>query len=76
MSSMLFLSSLLIYFKKNKHSWVQNPAMVQLLHKIQKGEANSKYTWHNNQLRRKDKLMVGANARLRLKLLNYLLRSP
>ena len=45
--------------------------MVHLLHKIKNGEASSKYTWENDQLRRKGKLMVGADDELKLELLSY-----
>ena len=69
----LFTTDLL---QKIKHSWVQDSALVHLLHKIQKGEASSKYTWHNGQLRRRNKLMVGADAELRLELLKYFHSSP
>ena len=38
-------------FQRIKHSWVQDSAMVQLIHKIKRGAASSKYTWQNEQLR-------------------------
>ena len=58
-------------FQRIKQSWIQDPAMVHLLHKVKNGKANTKYTWVNDQLRRKGKLMVGADNSLRMDLLNY-----
>ena len=45
--------------------------MVHLIHKIKNGEANDKYTWSNDQLKKKDKLIVGADDKLKLELLTY-----
>ena len=53
-------------------SWVQDPAMVHLLHKAQHSQGdNNKYTWRNKELMRKGKLLVGVNAQLRNDLLAY-----
>ena len=55
-----------------KLSWVQDPAMVHLLHKAKQSQGtHSKYSWENEQLRRKGKLLVGANDQLRNDLLAY-----
>ena len=56
--------------KRIQHSWVQDPYMVHLIHSISKHPGkHSKYTWKNNQLRRKDKLVIGCDLQLRKDLL-------
>ena len=46
--------------------------MVHLLHKAKSSTSlDSKYSWQNNQLRRKGKLLVGADDQLIVDLLSY-----
>ena len=58
--------------KRISHSWLTDPHLVHLIHKAKtKSGSISKYTWQGEQLRRKGKLMVGADSDLRLELLKY-----
>ena len=55
-----------------QQSWIQDPVMVHLLHKTKSSTSpDSKYSWQNNQLRLKGKLLVGADDQLRADLLSY-----
>ena len=55
---------------KIKKTWTTDPALVQLISKLQAGQLpTTKYVWHNDQLRRKGKLVVGDEPTLRLELL-------
>ena len=55
-----------------KHSWLQDAALIHIIHKIQKRtDGGGKYSWQSGQLLRKGKLVVGRNPQLRLDLLKY-----
>ena len=55
-----------------KQSWLQDSALIHLMHKLQKHSGIAgKYTWHNGQLRRKGKLMVGVDSKLRKELIQH-----
>ena len=57
---------------KIKHSWLQDSALVHLMHKLkQQAGIASKHTWQNGLLRKKGKLMVGSDPHLRLELIKY-----
>ena len=60
-----------------KQSWVNDPALIHLMHKLQHGPSKpSKYTWKAGQLQRKDCLVVGNNSQLRADLFHYFHNSP
>ena len=43
-----------------QHSWVNDSRLVHLIHSLTKNSRkHSKYTWKNQQLKRKDKLVIG-----------------
>ena len=53
-----------------QHSWVKYSHLVKLIHSLsQNSTKHPKYTWQNNQLRRKTKLVVGHDDQLRKELL-------
>ena len=55
-----------------QQSWLKDPAMVHLLHKAKNSpKHDNKYSWANNQLKRKGKVLIGANDELRNELLSY-----
>lgn len=57
---------------KIKTSWIQDASLQALIQKLSTNNGTyKKYTWHNSQLRRKDKLVVGADDNLKLELLKH-----
>ena len=53
--------------KRISHSWLTNSHLVHLIHKAKtKSGSPTKYTWQREQLRKKGKLMVEADSKLRL----------
>ena len=64
-------------FDKIKQSWSSDPSLVQLIKRLQQDQlTSSKYAWQNDQLRRKDKLVVGADLAFRIELLQLFHCSP
>ena len=47
-----------------------NPKMVHLIHKAKNNSSKSHYTWKMDQLRRKGRLVIGKDDKLRSKLLH------
>ena len=63
--------------QKIQHSWVSDPSLVHRMHKLQNShDKSSKYSWHGSQLRRKGKLVIGADESLRKELLTLFHNSP
>lgn len=55
-----------------KDSWANDVVLQQLISKIKdKTYTGSKYTWTNEELRRKGKLVIGSDEQLKKKLLSY-----
>ena len=60
-----------------RHSWLSESFFVHLLHKLKSSpNKSSKYSWQGDQLRRKRKLMVGQDPKLRDELLSLFHSSP
>ena len=56
--------------KRIEHSWLQDPSLVHLIHSLSHNSGkHSKHSWQNNQLRRKNKLVIGKDLQLRQDLL-------
>nr|GEW17160.1 hypothetical protein [Tanacetum cinerariifolium] len=50
--------------------WTTDPLLIKVIQGLQEGAAdNSKYTWHNQQLRRKGKWVAGSDTELRIALI-------
>ena len=73
MALSIFQSDLLDLIQQ---SWHQDPHVQHILHQIQQGFPIPNYEWVNQQLRRKEKLVVGLNSELRQKLLSWAHASP
>lgn len=48
-----------------------NPRLLEVIQQLQNGQSHKHYTWDQQQLRRKGKLVVGPDSGLRLKLLQW-----
>ena len=55
-----------------KMTWTTDPQLAQLISHLQQGtHTSSKFTWQDGQLRRRGRLVVGADSELRTDLLDY-----
>ena len=60
-----------------QHSWLSDPSLLHLIHMLKNAlDKHSHYTWHDGQLRRKNKLVVGPDVKLREELLSLFHSSP
>ena len=60
-----------------QHSWLSDSSLIHLIHKLQNApDKHSHYTWQDGQLRRKNKLVVGPDVKLRKELLSLFHSSP
>ena len=60
-----------------QHSWAVDHSLVHLIHNLQrKPKKHLKYTWHNNQLRRQRKLVIGQYTQLIKDLLKLFHSTP
>ena len=64
-------------FDRIQLTWTKDPQLVQLITQLQQGtKKHTKFTWQNQQLRRKGKLVVGNKSELRADILHYFHNSP
>ena len=64
-------------FDRIQLTWTKDPQLVQLITQLQQGtKKHTKFTWQNQQLKRKGKLVVGNNSELRADILHYFHNSP
>jgi len=55
-----------------QHSWISDASLVHIIHKAKSSTYPlARYTWINGQLRRKGKLVVGADEQLKHDLLHF-----
>ena len=59
-----------------QQSWLSDPNIVYLIHKVKNTVGRSHYTWQNDQLRRKGRLVIGKDDKLRSELLHLYHNSP
>ena len=63
--------------KNIQHSWVTDASLVHLLHKLkQSPDKHPKYSWQGGQLKRKGRLIIGQDPKLRDELLSLFHGSP
>lgn len=56
-----------------KSSWVQHMTLQQLIKDLQQNpSSHPKFSWHNNELRRKGKLVIGYYAEIKRVILDWL----
>lgn len=58
-------------FKEIEASWHQDEKLKKVVADLQSGILHKKYSWVGNQLRRRGKIVVGNDSRLKQKLLQY-----
>ena len=64
-------------FDRIQLTWTSDPHLIKLISQLQQGtKSSTKFTWINNQLRRKGKLVVGQDDTLRNELLYFFHSSP
>ena len=59
------------FLQKIQRSWLSDPSLIHLMHKLKTStDKPSKYSWEKGQLRRKGKLVVGQDPKLKEELLS------